>query len=469
MADSLPVIPGVLMPEERARALRKQIRDLVGCSGYFVCEKSDGVRVLVYLTLNDEKNQEVFLMDRKNQFHQVQGFQFPNYEVPNQFLDKTIFDGELIFDMEENGSKTLKLLAFDLLSISGKNLTERPLTSRLGYLREHIMKPHKKLLHNNKMPVRSQPFVIEVKQMELSYGLEKVFQEVIPSLKHQSDGLIFTSAVAPYKTGTCDKMLKWKPAHENSVDFKLRVVSAGSSKPSFQLHQWVKRDDHEYFGEMGVTDKEWSQFVQNKVPLDGRIVEVVYDPTRGVTSPWKFMRFREDKFQGNHATTVAKIIRSINDGVTKEELLDHSSIVRAAWKLRETLKDQDAREKQQTQKRHEQRSRQEEKEEEFRPRKTPKSQQVATPALGIQVKSQGRREPYKPKVTSVQVPITTTQRRVSRPIEKPELIVARPLGPNDQSKLELPPLRPQKQQQPSPPHSDGSKPPSPKKASPPAQ
>jgi mRNA guanylyltransferase len=47
---------------------------------------------------------------------------------------------------------------------------------------------------------------IVTKTMQLSYGLDLVLREVIPKLKHKSDGLIFTSSIAPYAPGTCEKM-----------------------------------------------------------------------------------------------------------------------------------------------------------------------------------------------------------------------------------------------------------------------
>lgn len=47
---------------------------------------------------------------------------------------------------------------------------------------------------------------IQIKKMEKSYGIEAVLREHLPSLQHGSDGLIFTSAVGPYVTGTDEKM-----------------------------------------------------------------------------------------------------------------------------------------------------------------------------------------------------------------------------------------------------------------------
>jgi mRNA guanylyltransferase len=47
---------------------------------------------------------------------------------------------------------------------------------------------------------------IRVKQMELSYHVEKVIREDIPRLKHGNDGLIYTCAESPYVVGTDQRM-----------------------------------------------------------------------------------------------------------------------------------------------------------------------------------------------------------------------------------------------------------------------
>jgi len=42
--------------------------------------------------------------------------------------------------------------------------------------------------------------------MELSYGIDKVLRDYIPSLEHESDGLIFTCVDMPYVVGTDDTL-----------------------------------------------------------------------------------------------------------------------------------------------------------------------------------------------------------------------------------------------------------------------
>lgn len=58
--------------------------------------------------------------------------------------------------------------------------------------------------------------------------------------------------------------------------------------------------------------------------LDDRIVEVHWDP---VKEQWRFMRFRDDKPAGNFKTVVENIIKSIADGVEKEQVIHTASHV----------------------------------------------------------------------------------------------------------------------------------------------
>ncbi|OMJ09181.1 mRNA-capping enzyme subunit alpha [Smittium culicis] len=96
--------------------------------------------------------------------------------------------------------------------------------------------------------------------MELSYGLGKVIDIDIPKLLHKNDGLIFTSSIAPYMPGTCNKILKWKPAEDNSIDFKAIVKDEITDGiPKIELHSWEGGDSYSYFADLSVTPEEWEK------------------------------------------------------------------------------------------------------------------------------------------------------------------------------------------------------------------
>ncbi|TFY57978.1 hypothetical protein EVJ58_g6686 [Rhodofomes roseus] len=264
---------------------------------YWVCEKSDGVRVLLFVYTDiTTSEQMVFLIDRHNSYRELSGFYFPHFEDPRKPLRSTIVDA-------------------------------------IAVARDH-------------------PFHIKVKQVKLSYHVDDVFNIDLPALHHGNDGLIYTCAETPYIPGTDTNILKWKPPSENSIDFKLVLrfppLSIRSpdpdfhAKPVFELHVYCGDERglpnergtprYEFYDVMHVEDEEWESLKRSGEQLDDRIVEVHWDPTR---ERWRMMRFRDDKPAGNYKTVVEAIIKSIADGVEKDQytqLLARSAFIRNAWK-----------------------------------------------------------------------------------------------------------------------------------------
>ncbi|KAI7907459.1 mRNA-capping enzyme subunit alpha [Cokeromyces recurvatus] len=359
MASSVPEIPGEFINDPSK--LKEKVASLLGLNSYkfpgaqpvsfgakqlkeieeedfFVAEKSDGVRCLALLSVNQRKEPEVYLFDRKNNFYIVRNFRFPIPGDPTfkKCLKNTIIDGEFVLDKEEDGTMQLRFLLFDCLCIEEKVLLTRGLMRRLGYLKSDVIKPHQEMIRKNPHLRKRLPFLVEFKEQQFTHHLDVVFNEIIPKLKHGNDGLIFTSVNAPYSMGTCDKMLKWKPLNENSVDFKVSLTFPGSNlpgvkdfteKPRIDLLVWQGGNDYQFFAELGITDQEWrKQFGDKPKYMDGKIIECNYDPEiqqrLQLKSPWRFMRYRNDKSDGNHQSTVDNVIRSIRDAVTKEELIE---------------------------------------------------------------------------------------------------------------------------------------------------
>ncbi|KAJ3274231.1 Dcp1p-Dcp2p decapping enzyme complex alpha subunit [Terramyces sp. JEL0728] len=166
----------------------------------------------------------------------------------------------------------------------------------LGYLREFVIKPFIKSKEKNPGYLKKFPFEIVQKRIEFSYNLHCVFRDM-EKYKHETDGIIFTSAVAPYAFATCDKMLKWKPAEENTVDFKIL-----NNNGVYHLGILVQDTDYEDFGELTLDDKT---------------------------------READDKLTSNHISTYHKILESIHDNVTKDQLLAIRQDIYEHWKSRD--------------------------------------------------------------------------------------------------------------------------------------
>ncbi|GAB1517967.1 Dcp1p-Dcp2p decapping enzyme complex alpha subunit [Rhizoctonia solani] len=317
---------------------------------YWVCEKSDGIRVLVLIVSFPSNDQEVYLIDRKNEYRQQDGLFFPHPMDPRRALGNTLLDAELVTDYDPETKQTLitgitqetlNLLAFDCIVGDAQNLMSKSLTSRYGRLKEWVIKPYQKMLQEHPSMRAVQPFGIHEKEMQRSYSIEMVLQS-IPNLKHGNDGLIFTCAESGYVIGTDHRILKWKPPSENSIDFKLELRFPPlpgrpsepdfTAKPVFQLLVWTGNNSYEHFDTMQVDDAQWESWKASGEQYDDRVVEVTWDKT---AKNWVYHRFRDDKDHGNHQSVVDKILESIRDGVEAEQLVSHANTIRTNWKERE--------------------------------------------------------------------------------------------------------------------------------------
>ncbi|KAK9458766.1 mRNA capping enzyme, catalytic domain-containing protein [Lipomyces oligophaga] len=350
---------------------RKHIQERLETEDYFVCEKSDGIRCLLYLT-TAEGAETCYLIDRKNDYYLVPELHFPTEKSEQDFHSDCLVDGELVLDIEdstgdgnvvEDGSSSIgekntvmRFLVFDALVIDGKLLTDRSLDKRLGHFRQFVYLPYSNLCQKYPDEVRRLfPFLIGFKDMEFSYSLPKLWHDVIPHLRHGTDGLIFTSRFRPYVFGTDENILKWKPADENSVDFRLSLefplytdpensndtYPDYDSQPDAKLFECVSSSQYEYFSDLYLTPQEWSDLKSLEEPLNGRIVECSFDIN---LKKWRYMRFRDDKPSANHKSVVQKVFESVLDNVTKEDLLKASAEIRDAWKKREA-KERERRQK----------------------------------------------------------------------------------------------------------------------------
>lgn len=256
-------------------------------------------------------------------------------------------------DAMPGGRREPKFLVFDLLALDGKSeVLARPLDKRLAYFKEHVMKPYKSLFAEFPEELPFQAFRVEMKEMQFSYGIEMMFREVLPNLKHQNDGLIFTCRTSPYTFGTDPHILKWKAPHDNTVDFRLRldfpfVEPNEPERADGQAEPFVDYESvpdarllvfagggagYELFGEpLYLTEDEWETLKGWGDPLQDRIVECCLDEEKR----WRLYRFRDDKTEANHVSTVNSVLDSIRDAVSETELMAAAKGIKDGWKMRQ--------------------------------------------------------------------------------------------------------------------------------------
>lgn len=258
-----------------------------------------------------------------------------------------------MWDTLPDGTKEPRFLIFDCLVMDGQILMDRTLDKRLAYVKERLFTPYKKLFKEYPDERKFQPFFLEMKPFQLAYGIEMMFKQILPSLTHGNDGLIFTCRNTPYKHGTDPHILKWKPPEENTVDCRLKLVfptvepteeerSMGITEP-FVDYDSVPHSEliifkggsgpeqYEYFADVDISEEEWETLKGLEEPLNDRIVECRLDEQ----GRWHINRFRDDKHEANHKTTVMSVMESIRDGVSEKDLYNAAGRIRDSWKARQ--------------------------------------------------------------------------------------------------------------------------------------
>ncbi|KAK2593172.1 Dcp1p-Dcp2p decapping enzyme complex alpha subunit [Conoideocrella luteorostrata] len=377
--------PGVKASGSLLYSMRKEVADLLGRhqtgfpgaqpvsfarqhlvelqkQDYYVCEKSDGIRYLLYSTCDEENNEAHYLIDRKNDYWFIKNrsLHFPLENNVQAFHTETLVDGELVWDSLPEG-KEPRFLVFDCLVMDGNKLMDRTLDKRLAYFKERLYHPYKKLLKEFPDESRFQPFFVEMKPFQLAYGIEMMFKHVLPNLKHGNDGLIFTCRNTPYKHGTDPHILKWKPPEENTIDFRMKLIfplveadewerQEGITEPFIDYDSVPKSelliykgdsgpDKYEVFADLFLTEDEWEILKELGDPLNDRIVECNQDDQ----GRWRLLRFRDDKNEANHKTTVVSVLESIRDRVSDKDLYKSAGPIRDSWKARQARADQERR------------------------------------------------------------------------------------------------------------------------------
>jgi mRNA guanylyltransferase len=332
---------------------------------YFCAEKTDGIRLLLFLTsigsADGSSIEAQFLIDRKNDYYYIQSGYLhiplphprnPNAYDINSYHRGTLLDGELVLQRHKNGREQLTFLIFDCLAIQGECITKRDYGQRIQKILSGVVKPWRLFAKEWPQDAAQQPFQLDVKEPKAAYGAPELFVNIIPNLPHGNDGLIFTCKETPYVSGTDQHILKWKPPHENTVDFRLQMGEFPrdddgdedfDQKPEMELLVYHgNRNDYRFFAPLHVTDAEWESMKAMNQMFDHRVIECWREKDTGNWRPKieedGTPRFRDDKDHGNHFTVVESVLESIEDAVSQQDLTNAYSAIRTAWKERERVR-----------------------------------------------------------------------------------------------------------------------------------
>jgi len=339
---------------------------------YSVTDKADGERNLLYIHTDNR----VYLINNRLKITYT-GLKHPHA--------KTIIDGELI-TKDRFGNNMNLYAAFDVYYHKGNNVSNKPLISkgkdRLDILKEVIeSKEHKFVSVNkdNKLNVKLKEFKYGNDEKILKHSKIIIDNHKNDNIEYYVDGLIFTPInlnVGSKKegddsslTGTWNKVLKWKPVEDNTIDFLINFVRDtdlnGEIYKYCKLYVGYNQDleidplkilKHEFedniyakkeFGEVYLKYNSNRHLVTNDddVISDNMIVEFAYDnDTDNEFLKWVPYRIRHDKTElykmtnkisgtANDFSTAQNVWNTIQNPVTYDiitgvEKVDNSMVVK---------------------------------------------------------------------------------------------------------------------------------------------
>lgn len=325
--------------------LKRHINNLINCD-YFACEKSDGIRALLYI-MNYKNKSYHFLIDRKLSVYQIQSNKSILYEY--------ILDGEFLISK----SNEMYFIIFDTIYYNSRLVINNNLLERLQFADKLI-----RTLKNENF----YSFGLSIKKMYKSYGFAEAYI-TRDTLTHECDGLMFTRVNAPYVFGTCNTLYKWKPPHLNTIDFEMRneeknVYSlwcmrrmGGMSKIGYYFDYDID-DDHirdqkindnddinEYNGNNGsINNTNNNKQYHNKIGeffFNQQAYSVDIDDDHAIIpGKWELIKIREDKDKPNSFKVVSNIFMSMKENITYNNLIDKFDEIRTNWKIREKRRDE---------------------------------------------------------------------------------------------------------------------------------
>lgn len=228
---------------------------------------------------------------------------FKMLEVPinlkKSAFDGTILDGELY----EN-----TLMIYDAVRVSGESVWDLNLHNRMDAV---------KVMLKGLISMKSDQYKLKCKRFHPMKDFKTFMNDYLPTVTQKQDGLVFTPVDEPIRLGTHETLFKWKPVHQNTVDFQLKWEPSRET-PGFKRGRstWrlyiQERGKLFYESEIpeGKFERSWME--------EGAIVECEY-VTWEQPMWWRPVKRRTDKTYPNNRRTFYRTIVNIKEAIEMKE------------------------------------------------------------------------------------------------------------------------------------------------------
>jgi len=285
---------------------------------YFVSDKSDGVRYVLFLVRALDKDLAL-MVDRKLCLYQVA------VAAGRSYFEGSIFDGELV--TLPCGSHLF--LIYDVVALRGSAAAGKgALPSRLQTIRAIFDLEGANLSSPEEAEALAKrgKIVCGGSARGLSFLPKQFFQlqqldtlaRMIPTLPYAVDGIIFTPAEEPVRTGTHETLFKLKWKH--TIDLEVAaggddlLVGVGGSPSTAVLRSSLET--------LGVGFALHPELQAALPQLAGSIVEVLLSLEEdGATPSLRLVSVRRDKAHPNAGTTVLRTLRNLRENISLDDVI----------------------------------------------------------------------------------------------------------------------------------------------------
>jgi mRNA guanylyltransferase len=324
--DSENLFPGA----ESVRLCRRDFSFLKK-NQYWVCEKSQGFRVLVLFLSED-----VYFYDELGSIHRIGSDHFfiPSLTTMKP-QENTLFDAEITYNFHY---EKYCLMILDVMYVEGERVVDLSLSKRLNAIRDKIIVPFR-----SKYPQDSDqsslPLVLLGKEYVKINNVNKIFDNIkhfsLPREEegsghrflyqngkryNDSDGLLFAPEDKEYKPWKCISLKKWKYPYFSTVDFCVKV-SKIKGKPCFKFFiQGPGRDRNLMEYRNIFFSKECASRLQHDLQDDTEaIVECNYDSQN--VGEWVYYRIKHNKNIPDSYATICQILENVSENILKEDII----------------------------------------------------------------------------------------------------------------------------------------------------
>lgn len=367
------------LPQTRARnpapnpvSLERKDMLLLKHNKYVVAEKTDGVRYLLLLSQYPRHlggQPCAVMIDRRDVMFEVRVM------AEEDVFQGSLFDGELVWEYE--GGQYIPprqvLLVFDTVACRGVSLVHKNFVQRFGIASEifdlggkDITQDPRKWIETAQELAEKHLIICEGNQYCLCFRPKRIMPinqlDIVwrtrKTLKHKSDGLIFTPIDTPVLVGTHQTMFKWKSQHTIDVvwkaqwnqnhshwDYLILYLNGGKEcrgdregvilqKPAI-LNEKTEDDAREREVPIIIVPNEYSRKI-----LDWHYFRGEYAFTHVVECTCKLpsdldwmsgeipiiecsiLKIRHDKLQANQKNTIERTLQNIQENISIHEILE---------------------------------------------------------------------------------------------------------------------------------------------------